>query len=309
STVLKQVNHQFGQIHGVIHAAAVYGGGMIQLTTKEAAASALAPKVRGTRVLEALFKHTKLDFFVMCSSLSSFQGTPGMIDYTAENAFLDTFAHYSASFHSTFTKSINWDRWNNIGMAVAVEARHKEVTGENLTAGMTYEQGFEAFRRILHSSTVPQVIVSTQDFLTKIQPKESVKSLEEELALVSRAKPTHKRPNLANAYVAARNEVELTLADIWQQLFGIDKVGIHDNFFELGGDSLFATQLVSGLCKTFQIELPYKNFFNSPTVAELAEVIVQKLAQQTDEEALAQALADIEQLSENEVQTILASQE
>ncbi|QDL10795.1 polyketide synthase [Brasilonema octagenarum UFV-E1] len=306
SVVLKQVNHQFGQIHGVIHAAGVYGGGMIQLTTKEAAASALAPKVRGTRVLETVFKDTELDFFVMCSSLSSFQGTPGMMDYTAENAFLDAFAHYSASQNGTFTKSINWDRWNSIGMAAAVEARHKEITGEDLTAGMTYEEGIEAFRRILHNSTVPQLIVSTQDFLTKIQPKKSVKSLEEQLALVSRAKSTHKRPNLANAYVAPRNEVERTLVDIWQQLLGIELLGIHDNFFELGGDSLFATQLVSQLCKTFQIELPYKNFFDSPTVAELAEVIVQKLAQQTDDEALAQALADIEQLSEDEVLTILA---
>ena len=309
STVLKQVNYQFGQIHGVIHAAAVKGGGMIQLTTKEAAADALGPKVKGTRVLEALFKDTELDFFVLCSSLSSFQGTPGMMDYTAENAFFDVFAHYSASQNGTFSKSINWDRWNSIGMAVAVEARHQQITGEELTAGMTYEEGIEAFRRILHNSTVPQVIVSTQDFLTKIQPKESVKSLSEELMQLSRAKPTHKRPNQANAYVAPRYEVELTLADIWQQLFGIDKIGIHDNFFELGGDSLFATQLVSGLCKTFQIELPYKNFFNSPTVAELAEVIVQKLTQQTDEEALAQALANIEELSEDEVLTILASQQ
>ncbi|MBP5972970.1 SDR family oxidoreductase [Brasilonema sp. CT11] len=309
SVVLKQVNHQFGQIHGVVHAAGVYGGGMIQLTTKEAAASALAPKVRGTRVLETVFKDTELDFFVMCSSLSSFQGTPGMMDYTAENAFLDAFAHYSASQNGTLTKSINWDRWNSLGMAAAVEARHKQITGEDLTAGMTYEEGIEAFRRILHNSTVPQLIVSTQDFQAKIQPKKSIKSLEEQLAQVSRAKSTHKRPNLANAYVAPRNEVERTLVDIWQQLLGIELLGIHDNFFELGGDSLFATQLVSQLCKTFQIELPYKNFFDSPTVAELAEVIVQKLAQQTDDEALAQALADIEQLSEDEVLTILASQE
>jgi hypothetical protein len=85
-------------------------------------------------------------------------------------------------------------------------------------------------------------------------------------------------------------------------------VGIHDNFFELGGDSLFATQLVSELCKTFQTELSYKGFFNGPTIAELAEVIVQKLANQTNLEELAQALADIEQLSQDEVQALIASQ-
>ncbi len=307
STVLKEVNQRFGCIHGVIHAAAVPGGGMIQLKTKAAAVSALAPKVRGTRVLDVLFMDAKLDFFVLCSSLSSFIGTSGMLDYTAENAFLDTFAHYSISKRHRFTISINWDRWNSLGMAIAVEARHKQITGKDLTIGMTDSEGIEAFRRILCHSTVPQIVVSTQDFSTAIEPKEFVKSLEQELAQLSRSSPNHPRPNLSNAYVAYRNEIERTLTDIWQQLLGIKQVGIYDNFFELGGDSLFATQLVSQLSKNFQVELSYKSFFNQPIVAELAEVIVQKLAEKTDEEDLAKALAEIEQLSENEV-IILASQ-
>ncbi|MEJ6480687.1 SDR family NAD(P)-dependent oxidoreductase [Nostoc punctiforme UO1] len=310
SAVLKKANQQFGEIHGVIHAAAVYGGGMMQLATKETVASAIAPKVQGTRVLETLFQETKLDLFVLCSSLSSFAGTSGMVDYTAANAFLDSFAQYSAAKYGTwkFIKSINWDRWNNVGMAVPVEARHQQITGKELIAGMTAFEGIEAFKRILCSSTVPQVIVSTQDFLSLIKPKESAESLEEKLAQLSQYKSTHPRPNLANTYVAPNNEIERNLADIWQQILGIEKVGIHDNFFELGGDSLFATQLVSQLCKVFQIELSYKGFFNGPTVAGLAEVIVQKMTEQTNSEELAKALADIEQLSENEVYAIITSQ-
>ncbi|MBD2508878.1 SDR family oxidoreductase [Nostoc muscorum FACHB-395] len=310
SAVFQKANQRFDEIHGVIHAAAVFGGGMMQLTTKETVAKALAPKVQGTRVLETLFKEKNLDFFVLCSSLSSFVGTSGMADYTAANAFLDSFAHYSASKYRTwkFIKSINWDRWNNVGMAIPVEARHQEITGERLAAGMADLEGIEAFKRILCNSTVSQIIVSTQDFLNLIKPKKTPKSLEEKLAQLNQFKPTHPRPNLANAYIAPSNEIERTLADVWQQLLGIEKVGIHDNFFELGGDSLFATQLVSELCKTFQTELSYKGFFNGPTIAELAEIIVQKLAKQTNLEELAQALADIEQLSQDEVQVLIASQ-
>ncbi|MDF5721978.1 MAG: beta-ketoacyl synthase N-terminal-like domain-containing protein [Rhizonema sp. PD37] len=304
SAAIQKANHQFGEIHGVIHAAAVPGGGMIQLTTQQAVACGLAPKVKGTRVLDLLFKETKLDFFVLCSSLSSFTGGLGIIDYTAENAFLDAFAYYRTAQNDSFTVSINWDRWKGLGMAVAVEARHKAMTGEDIVAGMTLAEGIEAFRRILYSSTVPQVIVSTQDFPSQIHRKDNVKSFKNELA----SKPTHPRPRLRNVYVAPSNEIESTLADIWQQILGIELVGIYDNFFELGGDSLFAAQLVSRLCKTFEIELPYKNFFSGPTVAELALVIIQKLAEQTDREALAQALAEIEQLSEDEAQEILASQ-
>ncbi len=307
SVAVKAANLQFGQINGVIHAAAVLGGGMIQLKTKEIAADALAPKVKGTRILNEIFQNTKLDFFVLCSSISSFTGTSGIVDYTAENAYLDAFAHYHATKHSNFITSINWDRWHSLGMAVAVEKRHQEITGEELTTGMTVTEGTEAFNRILSSSNLPQIIVSTQDFYSQLQPQTSHQSIKERLAQLNQARTTYPRPNLDNAYVAPRNEIEINLADIWQQLLGINRVGIHDNFFELGGDSLFATQLVSQLCKTFQVELSYKGFFNSPTIAELAEVIVQNLAEQTNLENLAQALADIEQLSEQEVNNILAA--
>ncbi|WP_392407695.1 beta-ketoacyl synthase N-terminal-like domain-containing protein [Chlorogloeopsis fritschii] len=310
SAVVKKANLQFGQINGVIHAAAVLGGGMIQLKTKEIATDALAPKVQGTRVLNKIFQNTKLDFFVLCSSLSSFVGTSGMVDYTAENAFLDAFAHYKSARHSNFITSINWDRWNNLGMAIAVEERHKEIAGEELIEGMSLEEGIEAFQQILFSSNLPQIVVSTQDLHALIQTNKSNKfeSIEEQLAQLNRARVTHPRPNLGNAYVAPTNELEITLAEIWQQLLAIDKVGIHDNFFELGGDSLFATQLVSQLCKNFQIELPYKSFFNSPTVAELAEIISQQVAAKAEQEELATALAEIERLSEEEVQAIIALQ-
>jgi acyl transferase domain-containing protein len=308
SAVVKKANLQFSQINGVIHTAAVLGGGMMQLKTKEIAADALAPKVQGTRVLNEVFQNTKLDLFVLCSSLSAFVGSSGLVDYIAENSFLDAFAHYHAAQHSNFITSINWDRWNSLGMAVAVEQRHKEITGEELTDGMNVEEGIEVFNQILSSSNLPQIIVSTQDLHSQLQPKKSHKSIEEKLAQLNQARATHPRPNLDNTYVVPRNEIEITLTDIWQQLLGIDRVGIHDNFFELGGDSLFATQLVSQLCKSFQIELSYKGFFNSPTIAELAEVIVQNLAEKTEQEKLVTALSEIEQLSEEEVQAIIALQ-
>jgi amino acid adenylation domain-containing protein len=110
-------------------------------------------------------------------------------------------------------------------------------------------------------------------------------------------------------YVLPRTEQEQTITNIWQQILNIEKVGIYNNFFELGGDSLSATQVISQLRKTFQVELSYQSFFNAPTVAELAEVITQKLAEQTDEELLTQALANIEQLSENEALKLLAEYE
>jgi non-ribosomal peptide synthase protein (TIGR01720 family) len=113
---MREVIASFGTIHGVIHSAGVAGGGMIQLKTPEAAASVLAPKVQGTRVLEEIIKDQKLDFLVLCSSRSSILGGFGQADYCAANAFLDAFAHYHNASSDTFTVSINWAGWQEVGM-------------------------------------------------------------------------------------------------------------------------------------------------------------------------------------------------
>ncbi|HLL70296.1 MAG TPA: amino acid adenylation domain-containing protein [Pyrinomonadaceae bacterium] len=83
----------------------------------------------------------------------------------------------------------------------------------------------------------------------------------------------HSRPNLTSDYLAPRNDVERTLADIWQRLLGIAQVGVHDDFFELDGHSLLATQVISRVREVFGLELPLRSIFESPTVAGLAERI------------------------------------
>lgn len=63
------------------------------------------------------------------------------------------------------------------------------------------------------------------------------------------------------------------MVDIWQELLGIDSVGVHDDFFELGGHSLLATQLTSRVRQTFHVSLSVTSIFETPTVFGLAEGI------------------------------------
>lgn len=109
---------RFGQINGILHCAGVPGGGVVQRKTPELAESVLAAKVKGTLVLETLFEGTKLDFFFLCSSLSSVLSQFGQVDYCGANAFLDAFARYKTAKDGTFTVSANWDSWQEVGMAV-----------------------------------------------------------------------------------------------------------------------------------------------------------------------------------------------
>ncbi|MCX2765062.1 amino acid adenylation domain-containing protein, partial [Aquimarina muelleri] len=70
-------------------------------------------------------------------------------------------------------------------------------------------------------------------------------------------------------YVAPRNELEIKLAETWQELLGVEQIGIYDNFFELGGHSLLATRLVSMIRKELSIEIEIADIFEYSTISSL----------------------------------------
>ncbi|HEX2091362.1 MAG TPA: SDR family NAD(P)-dependent oxidoreductase [Longimicrobiaceae bacterium] len=115
--VVDRARAKWGEIHGVVHAAGVPSGGLVQMKTPEQVAQVLAPKVQGTRVLERIFAGDRLDFVVLCSSRTSVMGRFGQVDYTAANAFLDAFARYYRQKTGTYTVSVNWGAWEEVGMA------------------------------------------------------------------------------------------------------------------------------------------------------------------------------------------------
>jgi amino acid adenylation domain-containing protein len=90
-----------------------------------------------------------------------------------------------------------------------------------------------------------------------------------------KSSPAHSRPPLGAAYTPPRNELEHSLSEIWQDLFGVEEVGIHDDFFELGGNSLMAVSLATRLREAIQVDLPLPRLLAASTVAALAETIAQ----------------------------------
>jgi acyl-coenzyme A synthetase/AMP-(fatty) acid ligase/acyl carrier protein len=120
--------------------------------------------------------------------------------------------------------------------------------------------------------------------------------------------PGNSRPELDTLYVAPRTSVEEELARIWVEVLGIDQVGIHDNFFDLGGHSLAATRVVSRVVKAFQLKLPLKALFESPTIADMALVISQNQTKKAGQEELEHMLEEVEALSEEEAQRLVSSE-
>ena len=166
--------------------------------------------------------------------------------------------------------------------------------------GITAKEGTEALCRIL-TTRFPQVAVSTQDLGTLIEEHFSYTPPAADTEPAPQARPVHRRPNLGVPYIAPRNDVERAIADLWQQFLGIAEIGIHDNFFLLGGHSLLGTRLISRLRDTFEVDVPLRRLFDSPTVAGLADTIARR-RQEREEQEMSGLLAKLEALDEREIE-------
>lgn len=296
--VITQAEERFGRINGVIHTAGVPDyAGVIQRRSREMTESILAPKVRGALVLDSLLKNVELDFLIFCSSLSSilYKIKFGQVGYCAANDFLDAFAYYKTAKDGIYTVSINWTDWQGVGMSIEARRQRDErhdipdMYSMRLDALLLSEdnallpsEGVEVFRRILEKP-FPRVVVSTPDLMIMIERNNALteSDLMETVEKANLSQPTHPRPELSDAYVAPRNKLEQTIADIWQKLFGIEQVGIHDDFFQLGGHSLLATQLLNRLSQNYKAaKLSLAALFDNPTVAGLAQLIENAYSQQ-----------------------------
>ena len=85
--------------------------------------------------------------------------------------------------------------------------------------------------------------------------------------------PDDSRPNLEETFVEPRTEAEQLVAQVWEEVLKLDKVGICDNFFEFGGHSLSAIQVISRLREVFGKNIPLRLLFEEPTVAGLVPSI------------------------------------
>ena len=130
-------------------------------------------------------------------------------------------------------------------------------------------------------------------FLSEKLPEYMVPSvfmMLEELPLTANGKvdrralpvPDTARAQQRETFVLPQSEVERAIAAVWQEVLGVDQVGIHDNFFELGGNSIMGIQVLATLRETgFQISPA--QLFQNQTIAELASVLQPTLDAQSEE--------------------------
>jgi len=268
--IVAATRERFGVINGVVHAAGIAGGGLLDLKTVETSWEEFAPKVAGALVLDEVLHDVPLDFVVLCSSLNAVTGGVGQAGYCAANAALDALAH-AMSRRGLRAVSVNFDRWNQVGMAAKAEARLKamQIDGSEFD-GMTAAEGLEVFARILEGRMAPQVMVSVRD-LSSVIAHSARTALPHSAGLAaSGGNVEPEGPGSGRTVTVPGATIEEQVTFIWKQIFGIEHVELQQDFFALGGESLAALQILNRVQEVFGVEVALRKFFEAPTVTGLA---------------------------------------
>lgn len=260
-TKLAAVEKETGTLTGIIHTAGhhdsnhtITGRGPMDHR------QILALDIRAALVLDRIAYRREVEFFFTASSLDSALGARGQVAECAANGFLHAFASFKQRQEGNITRfaSVGWDVWQES----AVEAK-------GMKHRVSPNESIEIFKRALGFS-FPVLDISALDIQSPVPsdtpaPETEPGEDEREFGPV-----LMERPELTTPYQPPVTDTEKALAEVWQNFFGIGRLGIDDDFFELGGDSLKATVLISKIHRQWNIKLPLADFYQFPTIKELA---------------------------------------
>ncbi len=271
--LVEDVKATHGRLDGVVHLAAVTDAGTFgpisDLRAESVAIHLDGGKTRGTAAIERVLADHPVDFCVLFSSMSSVLGGIGFAAYVAANSYLDA-VPYRHRGETTRWLAINWDTW--ISTAEMVDGGGIGDLGASMVEySMTETEALAAFDRVL-ANPVPRTVISAGELPKRIT-QWLVKDGSDAPRSVGARMP---RPALAQEFVPPTGERQRRLAEVWEDMLGIDGVGARDNFFDLGGTSLMGLQMVKRIQKVTGVAVSAVNLFEAPTVHAMATLVEQK---------------------------------
>jgi NAD(P)-dependent dehydrogenase (short-subunit alcohol dehydrogenase family)/acyl carrier protein len=315
---LAAARERFGPLDGILHTSGLFTGGLIQLKTPESLEAALRPVVRGAEALFAVLDDSDEapGFVALTGSTLTFAGGLGQLDIAAAGAYVDALAQSRAVLEGDRNGggpevlAVHWDPyqwggWLALGTSVLPGVTPEQLSRDLETYGTPPERSGEALRRLL-ATPLTRAVVSARDlealiaetdaFTTEVFLAQMEKALAEQ-----QGRERAGRAGIAIPFVEPQTELEQRVADVWEELFGIQPIGRDDHFLELGGHSLLAIQMATHLRNLFSVDLPVTVLFEAPTVRELAAVIAgEQGGGEAAEEDLEGLLALVEGLSPEE---------
>ncbi len=302
-TAVAETLARFGVLHGVIHAAEPADPAAIAAafaTIEESAGDGAAAgrawlslKADGVRHLDAALGELlsePLDFALLVSSLAPLVGGLGVLYDAAAGFYLEAFRGGMA------WTSLSWDFF--------LDDETDEARSPGLAAPApgiaeaALDRVFQLLPRAARLIATPRALGKSWNQVTPPDSMPAAKT----------GGGSYPRPELTTAYVAPRTATERRIAEIWEGLLGVARVGVHDGFLELGGDSLLASRLVARMREAFDLELPVRLFFEAANVEQLAREVESRQAELADAEAAGDAdlIALIAGLSDEEIEAEIA---
>jgi NAD(P)-dependent dehydrogenase (short-subunit alcohol dehydrogenase family)/acyl carrier protein len=287
--VRKRAHATFGQIDGLMLLAGAMGSSETAAPAcdEAALAAAMAAKAGGTAAAVRVFDEEPLAFGLIFSSISSLLGGIGHFAYAASNQYADAVIQAQAEPGPTPWMSVNWDLWQ--GTAIDGPAATDRLNNRAISGA----EGAMALERLLQLPPIPQVVVSTHDLQARLRTWASASlSAEDETPTAA----AYERPEISTPFAPPETELEIHIAGIWQKLLGVGQVGRNDDFFELGGHSLLGVKLIGGLRNDFAVDVSLQEAFRSPTVADMASLVDERLTCFVEALAAEDARAILEEL-------------
>jgi short-subunit dehydrogenase/acyl carrier protein len=308
-------------LDGILHLAGTFHEQQVLAETQENLAAILRPKLLGTWVLHQLAKENQASIFINFSSAHGFFGSIAVGAYAAANSFLNSFTHYQNSQNKLTSYCFSWSMWDDTGMSQGYQMKnlirakgfhimsssqaissmlaslhHQQhnlligLDGSNQNIQRWQSSGFNLQKLTAYFTTNTKEVVKLpglklQDHFGNVCIYESVQLPEMPYLKngeIDRARLIKKSNNNDNRErIEPRNEIELKIAQCWQQVLKVPLLGIHDNFFELGGNSLLAGQVIARLREDFSLELSLQRLLQAPTIVGLAQTIeaIQRVTQ------------------------------
>ncbi|MCP4661652.1 MAG: acyltransferase domain-containing protein, partial [bacterium] len=264
---------RFGALDGVVYcvdpAAAAWSQDVLD-TDLEVWENLIRSHARALVVLEEILDGQAASFCLVVSELSMALGGAGAAVGAAIGSFIDLFVEQ----HNQ-TSPVPWVHLN-------VDA------GRDITP----EEDRELWRRILATRGLSQILIAPGGLTRRAAPPQPAGSTR------------HRRPDLRQEYVAPRNPLEELVAGIWEEVLGIETIGIHDDLFELGGNSLLATQLVSRVRDLFGVELSLREMNELRTPAELTAALERHGIDQAAAEEVVELMNALEGMSDEEAERL-----
>jgi acyl transferase domain-containing protein len=285
SAALEQVHENMPDLCGIFHAAGVIDDGTLMRLTRASMATVFAPKVTGAWNLHLLTQESRLDFFVMFSSVASLLGSPGQANYAAANTFLDALAHYRRALGQPGL-SINWGPWAEVGLAASQENRGQRLAAMGITS-ISPRHGTAALGRLLQRDITQVAVMPFRlRHWRQLSPAAAglpvfAELVEDAVDVEQERQSTPKlRAKLMAADAALRHSMlQEYLAEQIAQVLRTPTTRVTPDtpFNTLGMDSLMGLELRNRLESDLGVNLPATLVWSHPTIAALVPHLATKM--------------------------------